>query len=170
MNRRELIISSVALIAGSANAALSDHVPEARRVGSGRCTVLLFPIFDAILFAPGGVWRADKPFALELAYLRPVKGAQIVEHSLKEMRHQGAKDDARLMLWADDMRRLFPDVARGARLVGVRDADGYMHLLQGDKTLGSVRDRDFTMAFFNIWLGPKSSQPELRRQLLGLSA
>ena len=33
--------------------------------------------------------------------------------------------------------------------------------------IGRIKDPAFSVAFFNIWLGDKTSAPELRRKLLG---
>jgi hypothetical protein len=137
-------------------------------VGAGRLSVFLIPVFDATLYAPKGVWRADKPFALELAYLRTIKAADIVERSVHEIKHQGHTDTARLSSWEGHMRRLFPDVQKGTRLMGVRDERGHMQLYNSGRLLGRVDEPDFTAAFFNIWLGPKTSQPGLRQDLLKL--
>jgi hypothetical protein len=33
--------------------------------------------------------------------------------------------------------------------------------------IGDIDDREFARAFFAIWLDPRTSEPELRKQLLG---
>jgi hypothetical protein len=39
-----------------------------------------------------------------------------------------------------------------------------------DKPIGNIDDAEFARAFFAIWLDPKTSEPSLRKQLLGLNA
>ena len=60
--------------------------------------------------------------------------------------------------------------ARGVRgLVsdtGVRDARGHTLLFDGEALLGAVDDPAFTRAFFDIWLGERTSRPALRERLL----
>ena len=64
------------------------------------------------------------------------------------------------------MTRLFPDVRRGDRLTGVHLPAVGLRLLHNDQAVGEIRDPDFARAFMSIWLSPRTSEPQLRRQLL----
>ena len=133
-------------------------------------TYLTFPVFDATLYAPGGVYSEDKPMALKLLYLRNLKGRDIARSSVEQMRRQGGHSEAKLAVWGEAMASIFPDVSKGATLTGVRHADGSARFYQQDKVIGRIADPAFGRAFFDIWLGPKTSQPGLRKQLLGEGA
>lgn len=169
MNRRYLFLSALGLCfcsgATQAETPLS-LVPDAQKVGSGRLTYLFMPVFDATLYGPQGRWQADQPFALRLDYLRPLKGKAIARNSVEEMRRQGAPE-ASLKIWGAQLEAIIPDVGQGVSITGVREATGATGFYSGDKRLGGVSAPEFATYFFAIWLGAKTSQPALRKQLLG---
>lgn len=166
MHRRLLLLSFACLFAAPVFAEV-PQLPGAQKVGAGRMTYLTLPVFDATLYAPGGVYSAAKPFALKLSYLRSLKGRDIARSSVEQMRRQGGHSDARLKAWGEAMAGMFPDVSKGASLVGVRHADGSTSFYREGKIIGRIDDPAFGRAFFDIWLGEKTSQPALRKQLLG---
>jgi hypothetical protein len=66
------------------------------------------------------------------------------------------------------MLRVFPDVRQGDRLVGLqRPGTGASFWING-RFQGEVRDVEFARRFFGIWLSPQTSEPAMRRALLGL--
>ena len=143
------------------------EIPNAELVGEGRLKFLFWSVFDASLFAPGGVWSEDKPFALSLSYLRDLEGESIVEASIDEIRKQGMADEATLERWGKEMTKIFLDVDDQTTLTGIVNEDGHALFYRNGKLAGVVRDAEFSRRFFNIWLGEKTSEPELRAQLIG---
>ena len=83
------------------------------------------------------------------------------------MRRIGSFDDAQAATWLAAMKRLFPDVQAGDRLVGVQRPGQSARFFFNGQRRGEVADADFTRLFFGIWLSPRSSEPRLRAQLLG---
>ena len=145
-----------------------QHVPDAQKVGAGRFSVLLWDVYDATLYAPDKRYDAVQPYALKLVYLLELNGADIAERSIEEMRKQGFKDDAKLSKWQKAMEKLFPDVKEGSVLTGIRDANGDALFYFDEAFIGSIKDKAFTERFFAIWLAKNTSEPALRKQLLGL--
>lgn len=142
-----------------------------RPVGMGKLTAFGFDIYTARLWAEPGFVRDDYPrhaFALELAYLRDFNGEQIAERSLKEMRRIEAFSTEQGQRWLAEMTRLFPDVRRGDRLVGLHRPGQGLRFLHNDQPVGEIRDPAFARIFMGIWLSPRTSEPQLRRQLLAL--
>lgn len=166
-------ILGLILLAGSglvqANMTLARQVLEQPEVvGQARLSVLFFKVYDATLYAPKGQYRADQAFSLSLRYLRDFEGVKIAERSIDEMRKQGYANEQKLSLWRREMTALFPDVKAGSELTAVRTASGITDFYRGLERIGQVRDPEFSRQFFAIWLGEKSSEPEMRRQLLRL--
>lgn len=145
----------------------SRLVPSAELVGQGRMTYLGFRVFDAELYAPQGQYSPSKPFALKLTYLRNFKGSDIAKRSVDEMRRQGVRDEAKLKLWGDQMRAIFPDVSQGVSITGVRDGSGKAIFYKDGQQIGSINDREFSRRFFAIWLGANTSNPSLQASLTG---
>ena len=138
-------------------------------MGSARLKVWGFDIYDMRLKAGPGFDAArfaDGPLALELSYLRNLKGADIAERSLDEMRNLETIAPAQAEAWLAAMRDLFPDVKKGDRLAGVHQPGRGALFFMNDRLLGEVADERFSRLFFGIWLSPKTSQPAMRETLL----
>ena len=143
------------------------YFADAKKIGDGVLTYLFWDVYRATLYAPGPGWRADAPFALSLAYMRDLKGADIAERTIDEIRDQGFSDEAKLAAWGIKLAGLFPDVSDGDSLTAVRDANGRTIFYRGAQRIGAIDDPAFGPKFFDIWLGNKTSEPKLRRALLG---
>lgn len=146
-----------------------NAVPKASVVGRGVLTYVFLDVYQVSLYAPQGRFDPQKPFALSLQYFLSIKGEDIADRSIKEMRKQGFKDKEKLATWNDQMKSIFPDVKKGTVLTGVYIPGEKTIFYNGDKIIGVIKDDVFGKQFFGIWLNEKTSEPELRRTLLGLS-
>lgn len=146
---------------------LRTYVPGAQKVGEGRLTYLLWDVYDAALYAPRGKWSHDKPFALRLSYLRPIKGKKIADRSAEEIRGQGFTDEIKIAAWHAQMKKIFPDVNEGVSLTGVYTQMGETVFYRNNTEIGRIKDPEFSKVFFDIWLNEKTTAPDLRRKLLG---
>ncbi|CAM3214919.1 chalcone isomerase family protein [Asticcacaulis taihuensis] len=173
MNRRTLFISafSAAFLPDIARASAPlTFVPQPGLVGSGRLNILTVPVLDVSLFAPLSHWRPDKPYALQVTFLRDLEARRMAGHIRDEMRHTGAGDAGHLELWTRELEAVLPDMRRGDVLTGVRDQGGAVLFFHGDRSLGHIAENGFSEAFFGICLGPRTSQPKLRQAVLGLAS
>lgn len=143
------------------------YLVDAQKVGDGVLTYLFWDVYRATLYAPRAGWRADAPFVLTLAYMRDLEGSDIADRTISEIRDQGYRDEKKLAAWLGRLLDLFPDVAAGDTLTAVRDAQGRTIFHRGPEHIGTITDPVFTTRFFDIWLGEKTSEPKLRRALLG---
>jgi hypothetical protein len=143
------------------------QIPDAELVGEGRLKYLFWSVFDAALYAPGGVWSEEKPFALSLSYLRDLDGESIVQASIDEMRKQGKADEAVLERWGRQMAEIFLDVDDQTTLTGIVNEEGHALFYRNGELAGSIPDAEFSQRFFGIWLGEQTSEPGLRARLIG---
>ena len=146
---------------------IEPFVPQAKSVGEGRMSVLFWDVYDATLYATDGDLQQGKPFAIELTYLIDIEGKKIADRSAEEIRKQGFTDEIKLATWHSQMREIFPDVSEGVTLTGIYTTSGESIFLKNNKTIGKVTDPEFGKAFFDIWIGDKTSAPKLRKKLLG---
>ena len=142
-------------------------LPE-NTVGEARLSFLFWDVYDAQLYAPQRRFTPDGTYALSLRYLMDFSGPDIAERSLDEMRGQGYRDKQQLDRWLVAMLKIFPDVKSGDELLGVRSLTGKSYFLHNGNLIGAVTDPLFADAFFGIWLAPNTSEPKLRKQLLGI--
>ena len=114
------------------------------------------------------------PLALELYYLRSLSGSAIAKRSLDEMRRSGPIPDDKATVWLQALTAVMPNVADGDRLTGIYRPNDALELLyaqgQSQRSLGKVGDAEFATRFMGIWLAPVTSEPDLRRALLGGTA
>ena len=124
-------------------------------------------VYDVRLWTQMKPFTYADPFAIELVYDMALKGKDIADRSVKEMRAQGVNDEAKLRRWGDEMRRIFPDIRQGDALIGVSLPGKEARFYNREKLIATVPDPEFAKAFFDIWLSEKSSEPKLRLKLLG---
>lgn len=146
---------------------VKDVVPNATVQGQSRLTVYFFKVYDATLFSPKGTYTPEQPFALRLAYLRDLDGKDIAERSIDEMRDLGYRDTTQLAQWLVEMELAFPDIKEGDVLTGVVDEQQHTTFYFNSKKRHVISDPLFTEAFFAIWLAEGTSQPRMRKALLG---
>lgn len=142
------------------------HVNDAKIVGEARLKVLFWNVFDAKLYAENGVFDQAKPFALSLSYLRKINSSEIVAKSLSEIQSQAEFSTEKLATWKLELKKIIPDVDKSTTITGVQNANFQTLFYKNDALIGQIDDPEFTRAFFNIWLGEKTSEPKLRKQLL----
>ena len=158
---------------GAAPPEVLSELPGARLLGSGRLRFMGLRIYDARLWSPRAIGTGDwaaAPLALELEYARSLNGRAIAERSLDEMRRQGdiTPEDGRR--WVAEMSRLFPDVKEGDRITGLQRPGEATRVFHNGVLRGELRDPVFTRLFFGIWFSDRTSEPDLRAELLGAVA
>jgi hypothetical protein len=150
--------------------AVAQLLPEVRMRGSGELAFFGLSIYDARLYrhaSARGDCGPDEAFALQLTYKRRLYGDRIATRSVEEMTKLGYGSAEQRARWSTLLRQLLPDVNEGDSLTGVNVPLRGVSFYQNGKPLGTIDDRDFARAFFAIWLDPRTSEPVLRRQLLG---
>ncbi len=175
LSRRALVVAAAALPwAAPAQPAMPAEVrselPGARLSGGGRLTYLLLHVYDARLWVGEGfaAERAESlPVALELEYALALVGRLIAERSLDEMRRVPGIGDEQAARWLAWLTATLPDVAKGDRITGVHKPGESLRLYVNGGLKGELRDAEFARRFIAIWLGPQTSEPALRQQLLG---
>lgn len=149
----------------SSNAYADDYLKGMSKVGEGTLSWLFWDAYKAELYSASGKYDQTKDFALELEYKMDFTGKEIAERSVEEIRGQGSASEAQLAKWYKSMEAIFPNVQKGDVLLGRKNDAGVIFKYNGRK-IGSIEDPTFAKAFFDIWLGEKTSEPGLRKKLL----
>lgn len=152
-----------------ANEVAQKYITNVEQVGTGRLSVFLWDVYDATLYAPRGKWDPNMSYALSIHYFHAIEGADIAKRSVEEIQKQGFSDTTKLTSWYEQMRGIFPDVKSGSELTAVFTDQKSTVFYSDGKLIGSIKDIEFGALFSDIWLSEKTSEPELRRKLLGLS-
>lgn len=157
------------VLAEDASQFLSKYFDSPELVGEGRLSFLFWDAYDAKLYATDANWKPGEPLALRLEYLLEIEGQDIAERSVDEIRKQGFTDEEKLSEWGKQMSALFPDVDDGISLTGIKDKSGAAVFYKNSEKIGQIDDPKFAEKFFDIWLSEKTSEPNLRKKLLGLN-
>jgi hypothetical protein len=116
-------------------------------------------------------WNPEKwnqhTFALSLVYSRNLSGEEIAKRSISEIKKQMVLGDDTAQQWLNQLRVLIPTVKPGDRLTGVYQPSGGLVFWMGPKKLGDIKDPALAEAFMGIWLSTKTSEPKMRKKLLG---
>ncbi len=142
---------------------------HAKPIGEGSYKFLGQKVFDAICYGPDGKYQNGKEVALSLKYHLKLTRGDIVNASIAEISRQGKIDKAKLAKWRSELNKVIIDVKKGDTITAIRDKNGISHFYRNGDFKGKILDKEFGAYFFNIWLGEKTSQPELRKKLLGLN-
>ena len=178
IRRRSLLVTSLLLPITMATRAathsvpteVAERLPNARLQGSGRLTYFGLQVYDARLWAVPEFRTANysqQPLALELEYARSLNGKAIAERSIEEMRRQASLTQAQAASWLAQMNTIFPNVDAGDRITSIQRPNEAAIFFVNGRPAGEIRDPDFAPLFFGIWLSAKTSEPALRKALVG---
>lgn len=145
---------------------IHTYIPDAVQIGTGEYKYFLMRIYQATLYALRNQQAGSPPLAMVLHYHHNLKGEKIAKASVNEIRKQGFRDEIKLAAWYKQMSEIFPDVEKGTELTGIFQENGNTVFYHADKKIGIIKDTDFGQYFFRIWLGEKTTAPQLRQQLL----
>ncbi|MBC7538457.1 MAG: chalcone isomerase family protein [Bacteriovorax sp.] len=135
--------------------------------GEGEYKWFFFNVYEVKLWAPSAENLYSNSLLLEIKYKKSFKGIDIVKQSEKELVHAGV-DSSVVSKWKGKLLEIFPDVKAGDRiLASFLPSEGITFYLNSTKELGRIVDLSFSKSFLDIWLGDKTSDPDLRDKLLG---
>ena len=138
-----------------------------QQVGKGSLNKLFFHVYDATLYAPGGKYDPTKKHALELTYQMDFDAEEIIDRSINEIRHAQAVSPEQESQWRKALATLIPDVKEGDRIRASATPGKSIMFAHNDKATGTLTDKTLLDPFMHIWLGSKTSEPALRKKLLG---
>lgn len=168
MLRRTLILGIVLclpVIAQAKPPELASVVTSPAPVGTAQLEVMWMDIYHASFWSDSGNWKAT-PYALSLTYDMGFSASELAERTATEMQGVSSLSQAACAHYAAQLKTLWPDVQKGDRITALAQGNDTVFFHNGRK-LGHLAGTEFMQAFFGIWLSPQSSQPAMRRQLLG---
>jgi hypothetical protein len=134
-------------------------------VGSGTYRKMGLSIYRATLWAPSGIYNANKPYALELRYNRSLSKDTMVDTVMDDIRDQQVADNTTLTKWEETLNKALPAVEDGDVIIGLAVPGKKSMLFFNGLETTSIEDPVFSTAFFNIWLGDGADE-SLRNKLL----
>ncbi|CAM2863193.1 chalcone isomerase family protein [Pseudoalteromonas distincta] len=127
---------------------------------------LFWDVYDAVLFTPSGNYsEGTLPVKFKLTYLRDFDAKEIVKATNEQWEYIGKtgladKYDSKLL-------SIWPDIKQGDSLTLITNEQGMSTFYHNDEKIGEINELQFSSDFLAIWLDEKTSEPKLRKQLLG---
>ena len=148
---------------------LQPYLQTPTLIGQGKYTYWGFDVYYASLWAAEASISPDQWFnqriALELHYLREFNGTDIAKRSIDEMHAQSALPKSKSANWLKTLEGIFPNVGKGQTLTGIYIPSSGAQFLYDNNAIGEIKDQELAKRFFDIWLAPQTSAPDLRRRL-----
>jgi hypothetical protein len=138
-------------------------------IGQGNLSWMFWDAYTATLYSKTPEFKRDSEFALKLDYKVDIDGEDIAARSIDEMEKQQKLEPEKAQKWLQTMKAIFPNVDENTSIIGVNKPNYGAVFYKNGKEIGEIKDAEFAKRFFDIWLSPKTSEPKLRKQLLGES-
>ena len=149
---------------------LASPVADFNKIGEGKMRYLFWTLYHAELFTDpaNAAGTAADARALRITYSRKISRDALIEATDDQWQHLGYGKDTTAP-WLTELNKIWPSVTPGDQLTIVILPNGHSQFYLGEKPIGAIADIAFGSAFLAIWLSENTSEPKLRRQLLGLS-
>ena len=148
---------------------LQPYLQTPTLIGQGKFTYWGFDVYVASLWATENSVNAEQwqmqRIALELNYLRDLKGSDIAKSSIDEIHAQSPLPKSKANLWLKTLEGIFPNIEKGQTLVGIYIPNVGAQFLHENTQIGEIKDIELAKRFFDIWLSPQTSAPQLRKRL-----
>ena len=159
-----------AALAEGAPPEITPYIKTTAPYGNATVSYTLFTVYDATLWTDSQPLSFDKPFALRLTYRHAFPVSGLVKKTLNEMARIDDVPEVRLKEYGAQLAKLWPSVHAGDVITAINIPGKKTLFYYNGKMTGSIDDPAFNKPFFDVWLSPKTSEPEARERLLGGSA
>lgn len=165
------IKSSDANLAGNNSSVKTlTSLPELISVGRGEMRWFGFLIYEATLSTSSGLFHTvDKslPIALTLLYDKNISSEALAQRTLEEWEHLGKFNRETRQLWKQRLEQIWPNVKPGDKITTLVSKNNKTAFFHNNTLISVLDDPKFGTAFLSIWLDPNTSEPELRKKLIG---
>jgi len=150
---------------------LSGHAyptKDLKKVGQGTMSWMFIDIYDAEFFTSNGKYKPNQfPQVLTITYLKDIKQKRLIDATKEQWVLQGQNSES-VKRWIAILSDIWPDIQQGDKLTFYVEQNKKGTFFHNGQAIGHIKEQAFSMAFLSIWLSEKTSQPELRQQLLGV--
>ncbi|TCS37127.1 chalcone isomerase family protein [Reinekea marinisedimentorum] len=163
----KLLLLAAVVLAGNA---LAYKPANLQLVGEATLKIMFWNVYQSRLYTPSGRFEGyNQPHAgeymLEITYLQNIKSSDLVEQTYKQWQHLGVPQ-ADVEPFMEELLNYWPDVSEGDTL-SMHVANGRTHFYFNGVLTGEIAEPEFGPMFVSIWLSPETSQPKMRKKLLG---
>ena len=165
---RQAIMKLIHLMLFSISLTLSAYASANgfKTVGEAKMEYLFWDVYNAKLETPTGSYEfGEHPVKLTLTYLRNFNAKDIVKATNEQWQHLGLVD--MVNAYDEQLLALWPNIKKNDSLSFETNTQGIGTFYFNNDKLGVVEDKQFADHFLAIWLSSDTSEPSLRKQLIG---
>jgi len=156
------------------------------KIGEGKLNILFWKVYKAEFFASTTPYvDTQYPKALKLTYQRNIKKNEFIEatqdqwNKLRKKQKNAQISQQQEQKWLKQLTNIFPDIHENDVILLIIDqnkqASFYFqgfdekvtNTTQTYQPLGTINAPFFSEHFLSIWLSPYTTEPKLRKQLIG---
>ena len=136
-------------------------------VGSGTLKVFFMDIYKLRLYSANGRYSSEDNFVLEFEYLKAVSKSTIVDASIRELSKLYDVNIKQKTLWRKILNRGISDMEAGEMAAVAFLKSNKIKFYSHGEVRASFNAPKFKRYFASIWLGKRTSRPNLKQKLLG---
>ena len=138
-------------------------------VGRAKLKVWFWNVYNSVLYTPSGKYSTDSQcLVFEINYLMDISKADLIKSTVENWQHLGISETS-YQPFIKSLKRIWPNVNEGDQIALKINADNSTFYFNGEN-IGSIKSSQFGPLFLSIWLSKNTTQPKLRRQLIGASS
>ena len=141
----------------------ASAVDDLNKRGQGEMSYLFWTLYSAEFYAT----PTNSERALKLEYYRSIDSKDLVDATEDQWNKLGYSD-SNIQRWLKPLYAMWPNVEEGSTLTIRVAEDNVSRFYFDEQPIGTIQDKQFGEAFLAIWLSENTSEPVLRKQLLGL--
>ena len=137
-------------------------------IGQAKFSVLFWDIYNSKFYSSTGHYEvadAKQTLLFEITYLKDISQQELIERTVEQWQHLGLPAK-KYQGYIQPLQEIWPDISKGDSLALLVSNQGNQFYFN-NHYIGHVDDKEFSQHFLDIWLSRKTSQPKLRRSLLG---
>ena len=148
----------------------TDHLATLAAVGRGELTWFGFSVYEASLWTRNGKFLGldnSVPIALAITYQRSINSEDLANRTIEEWERLGIFKNEERQYWQKKLKQIWPDVKPGDTITTLVTSENTTRFYYNDNLLAVLDDPNFGAALLSIWLDPNTSEPNLRKKLIG---
>lgn len=143
-----------------------DYLLNMKEVGQAKYSRFFFDIYTSRLLTPTGEFSVNQQeFIFEIRYLINIDAEDLLEATQQQWQKQGVSADISNQ-YLEQLSTLWPNIKSGDKL-SLLVMPSFSQFYFNDDLLGTISDEQFGTVFSNIWLAENTTEPSLRKQLIG---
>ena len=139
-----------------------------KMVGEAKFSILFWDIYQSKLLTTSGKYPIEAKndeLLYEIRYLKDISRDELIKRTKEQWQHLGIANE-QYKHFIPELKRLWPNITQGDTL-SLLIQNQHSNFYFNQQYIGSINAPQFGQLFIDIWLAKNTSQPKLRRQLLG---